>query len=172
MFDLAIAGLAAGGAIALVGVCLVFSYRVAEVVNFSQTYVATFATFVMTTLLGHSVPQGLAIVLAILVGGGVGAIQGVVMGRWFGQTSVLVRTTASIAMAIGLYGLVVKLYGNTPQTFPRLFPNLHLSVGSTVVAGISIVAVLLAILLGVVLWLVLNKTRIGVIVRAVASRPV
>ena len=36
----------------------------------------------------------------------------------------------------------------------------------------TILAVLLAILLGVVLWLVLNKTRIGVIVRAVASRPV
>lgn len=170
MIGQAFAGLAAGGAYALLGVCLILSYRVGAVVNFSQSFVGTFAAYVMAWLVGRGLGHWEAIGIGIAVGAAVGALQGAVIARWFSEAGELVRSTVTIAMAIGFFGLTVRLFGDAPRLFPRLFPTLHVTVSGIFLDGISISSAIAAVALSFVLWLVLAFTRVGVVLRAVASR--
>ena len=108
MINQAVAGLAAGGAYALLGVCLVLSYRVGAVVNFSQSFVGTFAAYVMVWLFGGGFGQWQAIAIGIAVGAAIGAMQGAVMARWFSEANELVRSTVTIAMTFAKNGRSMK----------------------------------------------------------------
>jgi branched-chain amino acid transport system permease protein len=172
MVSLAISGLAAGGAYALIGVCLLLSYRIGSVVNISQTFVGTFAVFVMAWLIGEGLSTWPAIAAAVVIGGLITAGQGLVMARWFSEAGVLTRTTLTIAMAVTMYAIADRLFGTTVRVFPTLFTGLHATIGGTYVSGLSIVSVGGAVALSFLVWVGLTRTRIGITMRAVAARPV
>ena len=156
---------------ALIGVCLVLSYRVGAVINFSQTFVATFATFEMTELIDKGMHQWLAIVIALVMAGVVAGFQGWLMAKLFSDSTVLIRSTVTIGMAISFFALTVRIFHDTLRNFPSLFQSLCLTIRSVTVTGSVIVSVLMAIGIAFTLWLGLSHTRLGVIVRAVSSRP-
>lgn len=169
----AIAGLSAGGTYALIGVCLVLLFRVAAVVNFSQTFSATLAVAAMSDFLDiWGLGLWPAIALALLLGAAIAAIQGWFMASLFRESNVMVRSTVSMAMAISLFALAVRIFHDEQRFYPTLFKSLSTDVGDVRVAGTVIIAFASAIALAVLLWLVLAYTRLGVILRAVSSRPV
>ena len=100
-----IAGLAAGGAYALLGLCLVFTYRLVSVVNFTGAAIGATGTFAM--VMSHEV--GVNLPLAIMAGLAVGTITaalfGAVMMKWFSgappQTKAAV-TVANLERALGV----------------------------------------------------------------------
>ncbi len=169
----AIAGLSAGGTYALIGVCLVLLFRVAAVVNFSQTFSATLAVAAMSDFL-EIWGLGLwpAIALALLLGAAIAAVQGWFMASLFRESNVMVRSTVSMAMAISLFAVAVRIFHDEQRFYPTLFKSLSTDVGDVRVAGTVIIAFASAIALAVLLWLVLAYTRLGIILRAVSSRPV
>ncbi len=173
MLNLAVAGLAAGGIYGLVGVCIVLLYRMAAVVNFSQTFGPAFAVFAMTDLVDiHGLGMWTSIVLAIVIGTAISALQGYAMARLFRESNVLVRSTVSMAMAISLFAITVRVFHDTNRFFPALFNSLSFQAGDVRVSGQSVMSFVAAIAVSATLWLVLTYTRIGVILRAVSSRPV
>lgn len=167
----AVAGLAGGGVYALIGVCLVLSYRVGAVINFSQTFTATFAVFVMSEVLDKDWNLWLSIGFAVVLGGAVAGLQGWIMARLFSEAGVLVRSTVTIAMAISLFGVTVRIFHDTLRNFPSLFRSIHFTLGDVVVSGTVIASLVGAVGISVLLWLVLARTRLGVILRAVSARP-
>jgi branched-chain amino acid transport system permease protein len=172
MLDLAVAGLAGGGVYALIGVCLVLSYRVGAVINFSQTFSAVLAVYVMSEFIAHGWNQWLAIIAALVMGGFISAVQGWVMSRLFSNASVLVRSTVTIGMALSFFGITTRIFHDTQRLFPRLFSSVKFKIGTVTVTGATIASFLGAIVIALVVWLVLGRTRIGVILRAVSGRPV
>jgi branched-chain amino acid transport system permease protein len=173
MLSLAIAGLAAGGTYALIGVCIVLLFRMGAVVNFSQTFGAAVAVFAMTDFLAiWGLSVWLAVFLAILLGTLIAAIQGLAMATLFRDSTVMVRSTVSMAMAIALFALAVRIFHDTNRFFPSLFGSLAQQVGDVRISGQVVMAFGGAIAVGVILWAILSYTRIGVILRAVSSRPI
>jgi branched-chain amino acid transport system permease protein len=168
----AVAGLAGGGVYALIGVCLVLSYRVGAVINFSQTFAATLAIFTMSEFIKHGWNVWLAIAAAIAMGAAIAAIQGLIMSRFFRDANVLIRSTVSIAMAISLIGITTRIFPDRGRyNFPPLFSSYHFKLGDVVITGAVMAAILGALGASVLLWLLLTRTRLGVILRAVSSRP-
>lgn len=173
MLDLAVAGLSAGGTYALIGVCLVLLYRVGAVVNFSLTFGPTLAVVAMTDFLGvWELGLWASVALAIALGTAIAALQGWVMATLFRESTVLIRSTVSMAMAIAMFGLATRIFHDEPRFYPTLFKSLGRDVGGVVVTGTVIMAFGTAIVTALAIWLVLSYTRIGVILRAVSSRPV
>jgi branched-chain amino acid transport system permease protein len=172
MLDLAVAGLVAGGVYALIGVCLVLSYRVGAVINFSQTFSAAFAVFVMSELLDHDWNMWLAMAAALVLGGAISAAQGWVMARWFSDANVLVRSTVTIGMALSFFGITTRIFHNTQRTLPALFKSFHFKISTVTITGSTVASFFGAIVIAVLVWLILGRTRVGVILRAVSGRPV
>lgn len=171
MLDQAVSGFAGGGIYALVGVCLVLGYQVGAVINFSQTFVGALAAYLVTSMVGGGMSPAIAVLLGIGLGTAVGFVQGIIMSTLFAEAGVLVRTAVSIAMAIGLFGVTILLYGDDVRSFVRLFKNVKVDIGDTRVTGISIVALGTAVVLAVLMWALVNHTRFGAVLRAMSVRP-
>jgi branched-chain amino acid transport system permease protein len=173
VLDLAVAGLAGGGTYALIGVCIVLLYRVGAVVNFSQTFAPTFAVYFMTDLLEV---QGwnlwLSVATAIAIGIVLTALQGWIMARFFRDSTTMIRSTVSMAMAISLFAITLLRFHDNQRFFPRLFASLSRDVGGVSVTGTVFVILAMAVVISAGLWLLLNHTRLGVVLRAVSARPV
>lgn len=173
MTNLAVAGLAAGGTYALIGVCIVLLYRMAAIVNFSQTFGPTLAVFAMTDFMGiWGLGLWTSIALAIVLGTVISGAQGFAMATMFRESSVMVRSTVSMAMAFSLFALTVRIFHDTQRFFPGLFNSLSRQVGEVRVSGQVIMAFSGAVVVSVTLWALLRFTRIGVILRAVSNRPI
>jgi branched-chain amino acid transport system permease protein len=173
MLDLGVAGLAAGGTYAIIGVCIVLLYRVGAVVNFSQTFAPTFAVYFMTDLMevqGWSL--WLAVVSAVVIGIVLTGLQGWIMARFFRESTTMVRSTVSMAMAISIFAVCLLRFHDNQRFFPRLFASLTRDVGGVSVTGPVFVILGMALVISAGLWLLLNHTRLGVVLRAVSARPV
>ena len=173
MLNLAVAGLSAGGTYALIGVCIVLLNRVGAVVNFSQTFGPTLATVALSDFLEiWELGVWTAVVLAIALGAAITALQGLAMALLFRESTVMVRSTVSMAMAISLYALALLIFHDEQRFYPGLFKSLSRQVGDVTVTGTVMMSFGTAIAVAVGLWLVLTFTRFGVILRAVSSRPI
>lgn len=173
MLNLAVAGLAAGGTYALIGVCIVLLYRMGAVVNFSQTFGPALAVFAMTDFLDiWGLSLWPSVVLAIILGTVIAGIQGLAMATLFRESNVMVRSAVSMAMAIALFALTVRIFHDTNRFFPLLFSSLSFDIGDVGVSGQVVTAFAGAVVTSLALWALLTFTRIGIILRAISSRPV
>lgn len=173
MLNLAVAGLAAGGTYALIGVCIVLLYRMGAVVNFSQTFGPALAVFAMTDFLAiWGLGLWPAVALAVVLGTSIAAVQGLAMATLFRESTVMVRSTVSMAMAISLFALTVRIFHDTNRFFPLLFSSLSFRTGDVRVSGQVVMAFSGAVVVSAILWALLRFTRMGVILRAISSRPV
>ena len=97
----ALAGLVAGGAYALIAVCLVLMYQMLGVLNFAQSALGALAACVSLLALTkwHWGPWP-ATVLAVACGALLSGVVGLVMARYFLETSVVTRSTVTIASEV------------------------------------------------------------------------
>jgi branched-chain amino acid transport system permease protein len=114
-----VTGVGIGCAYALTGSGLVVIYRVTRVVNFAQGAFAVLSALTVTTLLGAGLPHGLAEGLAVLLGGGVGLLAGLVATGKPGTTP-----QAGLIVTLGLgvlaYAVEILLWGDQPRSFAGL----------------------------------------------------
>src|SRR5277367_1910627 len=97
-FTAAVAGLTAGGAYALLGVCAVFAYRLVAVVNFAGAAIGAAGAFAFSMLVEAGAPVGLAAIAGVAVGALAGVAVGAVMTRWFAEAPA--STKAAVAAAL------------------------------------------------------------------------
>lgn len=169
-------GIENGAVYAAVALALVLVFRTTGLFNFAQGEMAMLSTFVTWQL-----SQAMPIVAAIVVGMALSFVAGAVVERTLirpmeAKGNPLGTVIITIGLFIGLNALIQLIWPpsraqSKPFVMPRPFPD---GAATIDVAGASLrtftiwfVVVLLAVCL--VLYLLLQKTKLGLSLRAVAS---
>lgn len=168
----AVAGLSAGGAYAVLGVCAIFTYRLVAVVNFTGAAIGAVGTFVMVGLFeaGYPLPLG---VLAGIVAGAIAAVAtGMVMTTWFSATSATTKAAVTAALLVGVIAVGLRLTGGQhPHNFPELVSGSAFRLAGVEVTWASVLTLAIAIVFTAATELFLARTRAGLQLRALSQRP-
>jgi branched-chain amino acid transport system permease protein len=156
------------GALAL---ALVLIYRSTGIVNFAQGEMAMFTTFIAWGMIEAGLPLGLALAatLALAFVGGMLLERVIIRPVEGGETLTLVIVT------LGLFILINSgagwIWGFANRAFPSVFGDGTVALGGVDVAveSLGIVGVLLAVV--GLLFLVFQRTKVGLAMRAVAMNP-
>lgn len=167
-----IAGLIGGGAFALLGLCTLLTYRLVSVVNFTQTSVGAIGAFVMVLLFERGTPLALAVIIGLAAGAIAHGVIGFAMVRFFSDGTEEVKAAVTVVLFTALLGLGGLLFGAAhPHDFPDPFSFPAFSVGGVTVVWTVVVVVALAVLFTIVPIVLLTRTRVGLLLRALSSRP-
>ena len=166
---LVLAGLAAGSVYSLSAVALVLVYRATGVLNFAQGAVGMAGTFTFIFAAAQH-PLLLALLLGLLVAAALGALLAVLTG-WLGD-----RRLEATVLTLGMLGLLQAVaqivFGGRPVAVTTgLLPTGAVRLGGGVVGLDELLAgaIALAVCGGVIL--LVGRTRLGLVARAVAGRP-
>jgi branched-chain amino acid transport system permease protein len=171
-FQQVVNGIQSGAIYAALALALVLIFRSTSLLNFAQGEMAMFSTFLAWQL----EDAGLPIVVAILGAMAASVVGGAIIERTVirpvGEDNVLAIVIVTIGIFIAVNALAAWIYGTDGRTFPRIFSNDSLvDIGDVTVTRET--AGILGILLLVValLFLLFQKTKLGLAMRAVASNP-
>lgn len=150
------------------GFTLIFG--IMRVVNFAHgefLLIGAYSVFVAQHVLG--LDYAYALPLAALVAGGFGVIAERLLFRRFSgdETGGMI---VALALAITIKGAVVVIWGVDSQPIIRPFSG-SFQIGSAYIPKDQLFAAGMALLLVVGTWWVLNSTRLGLAMRAVAQNP-
>lgn len=155
-------------ALASLGIIIVF--RTSNITNFSQGAVAMFNTFVVTYLFGK---LGLNLWVALL--GGVvssiliGLMIDLVIIRHTKKVSPVGKQIITLGMVMIVLGIAPLLFGVDPLRLPRLIESGNLSIFGADISYNGLFNIVFGLLFMSLLFFILQKTKIGLAVRATAS---
>jgi branched-chain amino acid transport system permease protein len=152
-------------------VSIVLTYRLVGVVNFSQSVVGVFGTYVCLSLMDTGVPIWIAVVAGIAAGAAVSAAIGFGMIRWFSEASLETRSSVTIAIMGAVLAVGFHLFGDEPRMLPKILPDVSFYAGGVYFSLMTLASLLFAVLISGVLVVILRTTRIGVFFRAMSDRP-
>lgn len=164
-------GVATGSIYAAVGLALVLIFRSTGIVNFAQGEMAMFSTFIAWGLYEGGVPLGLALVTTLALSFVAGMVIERGLIRHFEGGDVLTLVIVTLGLFILLNSLAGWIWGFGNRGFPSLFSEDSLTVGGVrlSVESLGIVAVLLVVV--GLLFLLFQRTRLGLAMRAAALDP-
>ncbi len=172
MIQGALAGLAAGGLYAVLGVCLTLMSRLVRVVNFAQAATGMFGAFCAVWLVRQvDLPVWLGSLLGVLIGGLLSAAIGWIAATWLSEASTTTRSAMTVGPLLLLISLSFILFGNRPQPFAPIIAGPAFSMGGVVISQVTLATVGMAIVVAVGVHLVLTRTRVGTQLRALSERP-
>ena len=172
LFTAAVAGLSAGGAYAILGVCAIFTYRLVAVVNFTGAAIGATGTFAMVALYEAGVPLLPATLLGIAAGALAGMLIGLVMTTWFSNSNASTKAAVTAALLVGFIAVGLRLTGGQhPHYFPELIPGSAFRLAGVEVTWAAVTTLILAIVFTVLTEQFLARTRTGLQLRALSQRP-
>lgn len=173
VLNLVVVGLAFGAVYALLSIGLVLIYRVSRVVNLAHSGIGVFATYVFwfVFLEAWGLPVGVAFVLTLGVGAALGALVERVAVTPVRPDGPLVTLIMTIGVLLLLTDATVQLWGSNNPNIPSIFPNRTIGFGSTGVTVHQLGIAGFVVVLGTVLTVVLNRTRAGLAIKAIAADP-
>jgi branched-chain amino acid transport system permease protein len=167
-------GLATGSLYALVALGIVLLYRTSRILNFAHGDLATFGTFIAFVLItGARWPFGAAAAGALLVTAAVGAAFFFFILRPAREATLLGKIVITLGLALVLQGTTAVLWGTDTKTMPFPLSDVRVyRLGAVVISQISVgnFAVGLALMAG--LYLLVQRTRVGLAMRAVSQNAV
>ncbi len=167
-----ISGLSQGGLYALVALGIVFIYRSSRVLNFAHGEVSTAGTFFAFILLGMNAPFWLAFLLALLFGGMMS------MAFYFVVISPAQRREAThlglivltLGMALVLQALIIRFGGTDTEIFPFPLSDTKMyRIGGVMISQLSLGTLGVSILASALFYILVQKTRIGLAMRATSE---
>jgi len=169
-----ISGIAQGMPLFIVASGLTLIFGVLRILNFAHGAFFMIGAFVMTTVLsGQSVSMPVFLLAALVAAGALAATGALadtfVFRKLYGQHP-MIPLLASYALLIALDGLAQVIWGNSPRSQASVegFGG-SIQFGDIRVASYDIVLLVVGVIIGTALFLVLQKTHVGKIVRAVSS---
>jgi branched-chain amino acid transport system permease protein len=169
--QLVVDGIADGSVYGAVALALVLIFRSTGIVNFAQGEMAMFSTFIAWGLLQAGLATGLAVLCAVALSflGGMLLERAVIRPVEGGEPLALVIVT--LGLLILLNSAAGWIWGFNNRSFPSLFGDNSVDVGSVHidVESLGIIGTMLAVV-GIV-WLIFNRTKIGLAMRAVSQNP-
>jgi branched-chain amino acid transport system permease protein len=167
-----VAGLSAGSLYALVAIGLVLVHRSTRVLNFAHGELATLGTFVTFELASRGHPFAGALALGILAAAGASvaffyAVLVPAQRRGANPLGLLILT---LGFSQVLHAFVLWRWRAEPERFP--FPiseSAGFPVGPVVVSQLSLASLAVGLLGALLLFLVVQKTRFGLALRALSE---
>ena len=179
-----VVGLATGAIYALIALGYTMVYGIIELINFAHGDIFMIGTFICISIFGafgitnsSTAPTGFSMVgilLLTLVGSMVlCAVLGVVIERVAYRPLRNAPRLAPLISAIGVSLIledIGKLWkGITIVSFPQIFPNVTYYLGPVSFSSVDILVIVVALVLMVALQWMVNSTRMGRAMRAVAQ---
>ena len=172
MLEGALAGLAAGGLYAVLGVCLTLMARLVRVVNFAQAATGMFGGFCAVWLVTKAgMPVWIGSVIGVLIGGLLAAAIGWIAATWLSEASTTTRSAMTVGPLLLLISLSFILFGNKPQPFTPIIAGPAFSAGGVVISQVTVWTVGMAVVVAIGVHFLLTRTRIGTQLRALSERP-
>jgi branched-chain amino acid transport system permease protein len=164
-------GIGDGVIYASLALALVLIYMTTGILNFAQGEMALFSTYVTWWFTERGLPVWLSILLSLVLAflGGA-AIERFVM-RPVERSSPLVIVIVTIGLFLAFNSLSQVIFGVEAEQVPRAYPNENWDVGGVIIDADTLVLVGVLALECLLLYLLLQKTKIGLALRAVASNP-
>ncbi len=165
-----IGGLGFGAIYALAALGLVIIFKTSRLVNFAFGSMGTAVAMILWTLLSAvRLPLVAAWLLALVGAAVVGALTDEALLRRIEQAPSLIQITITLGLFIGIEGLVGVLWGYTPKPLPELTSGGSLRVGPYFLTPDQLLIVALTLVLAAALHFVLERTRLGLAMRAIAQ---
>jgi branched-chain amino acid transport system permease protein len=172
-FTAAVAGLAAGSAYALLGVCAVFTYRLVAVVNFVGAAIGATGAFAFAMLAEEGLPLWLSALGGVIIGAAVSVAVGAIMTHWFADSPASTKAAVAVALLVGLAAVGLRITGGQhPHNFPALISGSVFRLAGVEVTKASVATLLLALAFTLAANLFLNRSHTGLQLRALSERPV
>ena len=167
-----IAGIAAGGIYASLALALVLIYRAMGLINFAQGEFAMFTAFICWSLLqGPQLPYAAAVLIAVVVG----AVAAFAIERVFVRPFERGAPLAIIIVTLALFNITNSvagfIWGYSPRSFPSPFPARPIEVGGILISIQDLAIIGVSLLTLGALYLLFNRTRVGLAMRAAALYP-
>lgn len=173
-----------GSIYALIAVGFSLLFGVLNIIHFSHGDVSLVAPFLALAVV-QTVTTSLAaagaspvlllasLVLAVAMTGALGVLLEMLVIRRFRGAPVMMALVATVALGIVLRELIRHLFpnGSNPHPFPR-FVSGQIAVGGVTLPLFSLAAILCAVIAVLGLFFLLNRTRLGLHIRAVSQDPV
>ena len=164
--------MADGSIYALLALALVVVFRSTGQLNFAQGEIGTLGAFVVSTLTLSGLPVWLSILLAMGVGFVISAGVERVVVRPIEHRNPGAVIVALIGVFLAVNQLVAMFWGVDARGLPSVFPDAAddfvTILGAPIrIARLGVIGVLMVVLL--LLWLMFNKTKVGLAMRAVAN---
>lgn len=172
LLQYSLSGFSAGSLYALVALGIVLVYRSTRVLNFAHGDIATLGTFVSFSLLTNHYSFPVALGVSLLVGAalGVAFYFGVLVKAQRQGANLLGMVILTLGLALIIQGVVVKYWGAEPVSLP--FPisdTKTYKVGLVVVSQLSLATMAAGLVGAVLLYLLVQKTRLGLAMRATSE---
>jgi branched-chain amino acid transport system permease protein len=165
-------GLADGSIYALLALALVVVFRSTGQLNFAQGEIGTMGAFFVSTLTLSGLPVWVSIGCAMVLGFVVSAGVERIVVRPIEHRNPGAVIVALIGVFLAINQLVAMIWGVDARSLPSVFPDdaddFVTIFGAPVrIARLGLIGVLIVVLF--LLWLMFNKTKIGLAMRAVAN---
>lgn len=166
-----IGGLAAGGLYALVALGIVLLYRTSRILNFAHGDLATFGTFIAFSLLvAYHSPFVIASAGALLITGVIGAAFYFLILRPAREATLLGKIVITLGFALLLQGASTLMWGTDTKVLPFPLSDARVyRLGALVVSQISIGSFLIGLVLMGLLYVLVQRTKVGLAMRAVSQ---
>lgn len=164
-------GISQGGTYAVLAVGVAIVSAVMSFPNFAHGWLVVWAASV-TMLLAGSLPLVVALLVGTAAAVGLSLLSGPLILRWGKTAAGEVLMLKSLAFGLVLQAVAVLAFGESPRLFtaPQWFGNV-LSFGGLRVSMASVTTLIVAALTVAGLLLLLRRTDLGLMMRAVAQDP-
>ena len=170
-------GLSLGAIYALIALGYTMVYGVLRFINFAHSevfMVGAFCGYYLARLFPH---QTIATGLVILIGSMIAcAVLGVLIEklayRPLRNRSTLTVLITAIGVSLLLQNLGQAIFGPNPKAYPELFPTKTIVLGGVTISSTQIVVLGVTAVLLWALGHIVNKTRVGIAMRALSFNPV
>jgi branched-chain amino acid transport system permease protein len=165
-----VGGLAAGSLYALVALGIVLLYRSSRVLNFAHGDLATLATFVAFTLLARGLPFAAAAAVSLLFAAALGAVFFFVILRPTREATLLGKIVTTLGLALVFSGIMQVVWGADTKVLPFPLSDTRVyTLGQVVISEINLATIIAGLALMALLYVLVQRTKIGLAMRAVAQ---
>jgi branched-chain amino acid transport system permease protein len=164
-----ISGLGIGAVYALSGVGLVILFRATGVLNFAFGAFGAIGAHCAWQLLEWKMPLAVAILAAVAVSTAISFLYGRIFAPMLSHRDTVVRAVGTLAPALVLIALMGVVWGELPRRLQFPTDLMFVSLFVVRLTYTRIIAILLAVVMVGAITLLLNRTRLGLDMRALAN---
>ena len=170
--DFVIAGLTIGAIYSLVSIGVVVIYRISRVVNLAHGAMGIFSTFVFHyELVERGVPVPVAFALTLVVGAALGVVVERALVGPVRRDGILATLVMTVGVLLVLSELTVQFWGPDQPIIASIFSDTTLRFGGTGITVHQLGTAAFVAALGLGLYVLLNRTRYGKAIEAIAMDP-
>ncbi|MER9645388.1 branched-chain amino acid ABC transporter permease [Mesorhizobium sp. M0199] len=167
--QLAIAGVAVGSVYALIALGIVLIYKCSGVVNFAQGGYAMLGAFFTYALASAGLHSVLALLLSVILMGGVGALTQILVLRPMLKAPVVAVMMATLGILIVFRAVCLLIWGPDQLAFPSVFPPGVIQMGGIYMTYNYIAAFSLSLMLCAAFLAFYQYTPLGLMQRCAAD---